>query len=164
MTGGASGQVPVAAGTVRVLDPQSTLPALISRPAVTVPVSCALGEAVEKMRTAGVSALVLGRRDGIVTERDLLRALAAGWALDEPVERAATWHPVVVPAATTVVAAAGLMLNEHVRHLLVELDDGAIGVVSLRDTVAVLLQAADPHLWLTPLRAAIGSPSELWLG
>lgn len=123
-----------------------------------------LADAVETMRGEGVSALVVGDRAGVVTERDLLRAVPAGSALDETVERAATWHPIVVPGATTVVAAAGLMLNEHVRHLLIELDVGATGVVSIRDLMAVLLQAADPHLWLASPRAAIEMPSEIWLG
>jgi CBS domain-containing protein len=149
---------------LRDVDPQSTLAALIPRPALTVPASCTLVDAVERMEAAGVSALVVGDHRGIVTERDLARALAAGRALDEPVERAATRQPVAVPGATTVVAAAGLMLNEHVRHLLVELDDGTVGVVSVRDVLAVLLQATDPDPWLTSLRAAIETPSEIWLG
>jgi hypothetical protein len=29
---------------------------------------------------------------------------------------------------------------------------------------AVLLQAVDPHLWLTSLRVAIEAPAEIWLG
>ena len=62
------------------------------------------------------------------------------------------------------ITAAGLMLNEQVRHLLVELDTGAVGVVSIRDLLAVLLQAVDLHLWLTSLRVAIETRSEMWLG
>jgi hypothetical protein len=63
-----------------------------------------------------------------------------------------------------VTAGAALMLNEQVRHLIVELDDGATGVVSMRDLMAVLLQAVDSHLWLASLRMTIEAPSEIWLG
>jgi hypothetical protein len=56
------------------------------------------------------------------------------------------------------------MLTEHVRHLLVRLDDEEVGILSLRDVVAVLLQTADPELWLTSLRVAIATPSEAWIG
>lgn len=55
------------------------------------------------------------------------------------------------------------MLNEHVRHLVVEVD-GRLGVVSLRDVAAVLLQGADPHLWLASLRVAVEAPTKTWLG
>lgn len=164
MAPGTRMQLYATSGPVRVIEPHSSLSVLISRPACAVPPSCTLADAVETMRAEGVSALVVGDRAGIVTERDLARAMAAGLTLDDTVGRAATWHPLVVAGATTVVAAAGLMLNEHVRHLLIELDDGKTGVVSIRDLMAVLLQAADPHLWLTSLRVAIETPSEIWLG
>ena len=111
-----------------------------------------------------MSSLLLEGRAGIVTERDLARAHGAGCAATDPVVAIASRHPVTVPGTTTVIAAAGLMLNEQVRHLLVELDTGAVGVVSIRDLLAVLLQAADPQLWLTSLRVAIETPSEMWLG
>lgn len=157
-------QLQAVTGPVRVVGPLSTLAMLIVRPAVTIAASCTLGDAVERMRAANVSALVVGNQPGVVTERDLLRALAAGTTLDEAVGRVATSDPVVVPATTTVVAAAGLMLNEHLRHLLVEQEDGTISVVSIRDVTALLLQAADPRLWLESLRYVLDSPSETWLG
>lgn len=65
--------------------------------------------------------------------------------------------------ATSVVDACAVMLNEEVRHLLVDVD-GALGVLSLRDVAAVLLQTAEPHIWLASLRVAIDTPAEIWLG
>jgi CBS domain-containing protein len=140
------------------------LSAVILRAALSVPRSCSLADAIGMMREQSVSSLLVDGRSGIVTERDLVRALGAGSAPHEPVEIAASWHPIVAPAATTVTAGAALMLNEQVRHLIVELDDGAIGVVSMRDLMAVLLQAVDSHLWLASLRMTIEGPSEIWLG
>ena len=151
-------------GSTLVVDPHSRVALLATRPAVTVPPSCSLAEAVEATKEEAVSSLVLEGGGGIVTERDLARALGADCAATDPVEAIASRHPVTVSAATTVIAAAGLMLNEQVRHLLVELDTGAIGVVSIRDLLAVLLQSADPKVWLPSLRVAIETPSEMWIG
>ncbi len=151
-------------GPAPVVDPSSPVAVLATRAAVTVPQMCSIADAVEVMKAEDVSSLLLEDRAGIVTERDLARAHGAGCAATDPVVTIASRHPVCVPGATTVIAAAGLMLNEQVRHLLVELDTGAVGVVSIRDLLAVLLQAADAHLWLTSLRTAIETPSEMWLG
>ena len=151
-------------GPALVVDPRSPVAVLASRAVVTVPEKCSLSEAVEVMKAEAVSSVLLEGRAGIVTERDLARALGAGCAASDPVETIASRHPVTVPGSTTVITAAGMMLNEQVRHLLVELDTGAVGVVSIRDLLAVLLQAVDSELWLTSLRVAIETPSEMWLG
>jgi CBS domain-containing protein len=164
MTGPAFLRFRTTSGPVLVVDPSSPVALLAGRAAVTVPPTGSLADAIELMTAAKVSSLLLEGRAGIVTERDLARALGAGCEATDPVEAIASRHPVTVPGCTTVTAAAGLMLNEQVRHLLVELDTGHIGVVSIRDLLAVLLQAVDPHLWLTSLRVAIETPSEMWLG
>jgi CBS domain-containing protein len=145
-----------------VLTAQSCLGDLPLRPAVGTDRSCTLVAAVEAMERAGVSSLLVDR-DGIVTERDIARALAHGCPTDVPVASVASWHPIIVTPDTTVVTAAAMMLNEHVRHLLVESEE-QVAVVSLRDVTAVLLQAANPDLWLTSLRIAVDTPAEAWLG
>lgn len=105
------------------------------------------------MRSKNLSAvLVSPTHDAIVTERDLTRALANELPPDTPVSLVATPLPITVPAGTDVVDAAALMLNQEVRHLIVELPDGSTGIVSLRAIMAVLLQAAQPDIWLTSLR------------
>ncbi|HET9442010.1 MAG TPA: CBS domain-containing protein [Acidimicrobiales bacterium] len=149
--------------TLVVVTPASPLSALVSRAVVGVGGQTTLAGAAEVMRAAGVSALLVDDTAGVVTEHDLTRALAAGLTGADSVASVASRHPVVVPGSMTVVEAAGLMLNEHVRHLVVELEGGRTGVTSMRDILAVLLQAADPHLWLSSLRAVI-TPSEAWLG
>lgn len=147
---------------VNVVTQHSSLVDLVCRPAVTIPRDASIADAVVAMRSAEVSALLV-EEGGILTERDIARALGAGVPVDELVERVATPHPLVVPASMGVIEACALMLNEQVRHLVLEFDDGRLGVVSLRDVAAVLLQAADPHLWLASLRVAVG-PAEIWLG
>jgi signal-transduction protein with cAMP-binding, CBS, and nucleotidyltransferase domain len=116
------------------------------------------------MRHANVSSVLVGTQGAIATERDLTRALAAGMSSDEPIATVASRDPVRLGALIPLVDAAALMLNEEIRHLIVEFPDGREGVVSLRYIVAVLLQAASPTLWLTSLRLAIEAPAEIWLG
>jgi CBS domain-containing protein len=164
MAGGTSFEPRNPARPVRVVSPHSPVAALVLRPALAVDESCPIADAVEVMRDADVSALVVGSSIGVVTERDVARALAAGRAPADPVGLIAAPHPLTVSGETTVLVAAEVMLNEEVRHLLISLSAGTVGVVSIRDVLAVLVQAVDPHLWLTSLRLAFDSPTEIWLG
>jgi acetyl-CoA synthetase len=116
------------------------------------------------MREANVSSVLVGDGAAMATERDLARALAAGMGPDEPITTVASAYPVRVPADTSVVDAAALMLNEEIRHLLIDGDDGTVSVLSLREVMAVLLQMASPHRWLATLRVAVSTPPESWLG
>ena len=150
-------------GPANVVCERSPLSTLVSRAAVTVDPRCTLADAVAAMEAAAVSALLVEKLGGIITERDIARALGHGVPVDETVARIATPHPIVVPGSTTVMEACATMLNEHVRHLVVALGD-TVGVISVRDVAAVLLQSTDPHIWLASLRVAIEAPAETWLG
>jgi CBS domain-containing protein len=150
-------------GPVHVVHGQSPLSALVSRAAVTVTADCTLAEAVATMEAAGVSALLVGEQAAIITERDIARALGHGVPVNEIVGRVATPHPVVVSASMSVVEGCAIMLNEQIRHLVVETDQGP-AVLSLRDVAAVLLQSSDSHIWLSSLRVQIETPAETWLG
>ena len=150
-------------GPANVMHGQSPLSALVSRAAVTVAANSTLATAVATMEAAGVSALLVGEHAAIVTERDIARALGHGVPVDEIVGHVATQHPVVVSGFMSVVDGCATMLNEHVRHLVVETDHGP-AVLSLRDVAAVLLQTSDPHIWLSSLRVKIETPAEISLG
>lgn len=157
---------PRRAGPVAVTTPTSPVGLLVRRPALRVDPSMTLAAASSLMDREGVSSLLVDRDDAIVTERDIVRAVAAGRSGQVPVAAVATPHAVTVGATTSIVEAAGLMLNEHIRHLLVQLPGGELGMLSLRDVVAVLLQVADPNLWLSSLRMTIDltTASEVWIG
>ncbi|HSI31145.1 MAG TPA: CBS domain-containing protein [Miltoncostaeaceae bacterium] len=81
---------------------------------------------------------------GVITERDVLRAIAEGTDLDAA--QVADWmtpDPVAVERATPLDDACELMIARGVRHLLVR--DGAelVGVLNMRDVVGVLSGAAE---------------------
>jgi CBS domain-containing protein len=152
--------------TVDVVHLHSPVSCLVRRPAAHISQDSTLREACRVMRSENTSAVLVGPgRGAILTERDLTRAVAAEYTLDSPVAEVATPLPVSVPAQTDILEAAALMLNHEVRHLVVEEEDDSLGIVSLRQIMAVLLQAAKPEIWLTSLRLRLEMPrSEMWLG
>ena len=56
------------------------------------------------------------------------------------------------------------MLRHEIRHLVVTDSGDVLGIVSLREVMAVLLQALDPAVWVATLRAALTTHTEIWLG
>jgi CBS domain-containing protein len=80
---------------------------------------------------------------GVITERDVLRAIADGTRLDEA--RVKDWmtpDPVSVARDTPLDDACDLMIDRNVRHLLVREGDALVGVLNMRDVVGVLSGAA----------------------
>ncbi len=107
----------------------------------------AMVAAAETMVQEGVGSLgVRGREglSGIVTERDVLRAAAAG--ADLSVEKVTDWmtpNPDTVPADMTVEDAAIWMVAAGYRHLPVMDDGDLLGVASIKD---VLWAITEQHL------------------
>lgn len=100
-----------------------------------------LGEVAERMTAVNVGAVVVkdyGRLIGILTERDLLKAMAARVHTSEArVRQWMTEDPLTAPSEMDVEEAAKVMLDNGFRHLPVVDEDGHVsGVVSLRRVVA----------------------------
>lgn len=80
---------------------------------------------------------------GVITERDVLRAIAAGDDLDAArVGDHMTPQPVSVPSTTPLAEACDLMIDRGVRHLLISDAGELVGVLNMRDVVGVLSGAA----------------------
>ncbi len=150
-------------GPAGVVSCRSPLSSLVCRNAAAVKPDATLAEAATAMASSGVSAMLIEDGGGLLTEHDVVRAVAQGVAPDAPVTEAATPQPMAVPGSTTIVDACAAMLNEGVRHLVVDVD-GTLGVLPLAEIAAVHLQTADPQVWLASLRVAIDVPTEVWLG
>ena len=106
-----------------------------------------LGEVAERMTAKNVGAVVVkdfGTLIGILTERDLLKAMAARVHSSEArVRQWMTEDPITAGADMDVDEAAQLMLANGFRHLPVVADNGqVIGVVSLRRVVAATTAAS----------------------
>jgi CBS domain-containing protein len=103
-----------------------------------------LSEVARMMHERGSgSALVQGEGEnpGIITERDLLRAVAEGAELGSaPVEDYMTVNAITASSSWDVEKAARLMLEHSFRHLVVIDDSGRVeGILSIRDLVKALL-------------------------
>jgi CBS domain-containing protein len=81
---------------------------------------------------------------GIVTERDVLRAVAAA-ATGEQVESWMTPGPETVDADETTEQAAVIMIHGGFRHLPVLDGTTPIGIVSIRDLMRVVLDDVSPR-------------------
>lgn len=80
---------------------------------------------------------------GVITERDVLRAIADGSDLDTQTAGAhMTAAPVSVPPGMPLEEACDLMISRNVRHLLVDEGGTLVGVLNMRDVVGVLSGAA----------------------
>lgn len=105
-----------------------------------------LGEVAEKMTALNVGSVVVkdfGTLIGILTERDLLKAMAARVHSSEArVRQFMTVDPITASAEMDCEDAEQLMLDNGFRHLPVVDGDDVIGVVSLRRVVAATKTAA----------------------
>ena len=85
------------------------------------------------------SALVMNGSwlEGIITERDVLRAAASGSDLNTvPVKEWMTADPVTSRPETDTEEAAGIMLANGFRHLPITEGSSVLGIVSLRDVLS----------------------------
>jgi CBS domain-containing protein len=78
---------------------------------------------------------------GIITERDVLKAVAAGTPLDTPVSEMMSKELVTVEPATSLREAAAIMSEKWIRHLPVLEAGRLVGIISQRDLAGVLAGA-----------------------
>jgi|HigsolmetaAR202D_1030399.scaffolds.fasta_scaffold26488_1 CBS domain-containing protein len=126
-----------------IIHPDDPVRLVASEPVVTVEPTVTLSDLATKLELARVGAVAVtsdGRLDGVISERDLVRAVAARadpddvWAAD-----AMSDTPVRVDADEPIIVAAERMLDEGVRHLPVMADGEVVGIVSIRDVLEVLV-------------------------
>jgi len=112
----------------------------------TVLPTATLGEATAALRDHGVGALVVSRDagtiDGILSERDVVRALAAHGAstLGHEVASAMSTSVTTCRGDDTIDAMMAMMTERRIRHLPVVDDDGLLaGIISIGDVVKARL-------------------------
>ena len=117
-------------------------------PLLSVEPETTIADVARKMRTDdsdSVAVMSQGRLVGIITERDLVRAIADG--VDPQQARAdlvMTSDPATVDADEDVAVVAVKMMRLGIRHLPVVNKAGKpVGLVSARNLVAILDRSAD---------------------
>ena len=121
-----------------------------SRETVVVPPQTSLRVAAEVMATQGIGAVVVAtdrKVVGILSERDVVTALAVGADPDEATAAGAMSADVIsVRPDDTLYDAAVDMLDLGIRHVPVLNEQGSVlGMVSVRDLLRPLLTASLDH-------------------
>ena len=115
----------------------STVGELMTSEVLTVAPEDTIGETAQKMVELGVSSAVVsdyGRMIGIVTERDLTRAVAGRVHTSEArVREWMTPDQITLTRDAAASEAAEIMLENRFRHIPIVEDDRTIGIVSIRD-------------------------------
>ena len=104
-------------------------------------------DAAKRMHERRVGAVVVTEGDrlvGIVTERDILRAVATE-AIDGSVGDAMTHGPDTIGPDESVGHAAALMIHGGFRHLPVVEGGDVVGMLSIRDLVRVSVDDEAPR-------------------
>ena len=120
----------------------------MTRSLLTVSVETTLGDAAAAMAERGVGAVVV--LDGesiaaILTERDVMKAVAAGKDGSAAVTEWMTRNPDTIEPSDTTDHAASLMIHGGFRHLPVVEDGKVVGMVSIRDLMKVALDDRSPR-------------------
>jgi CBS domain-containing protein len=103
--------------------------------------------AADELAGDQIGLVVLGSVDeihGVVSERDVVRAVAEGFdPVHTPARAVATTKLVWCDDTATVGEVAELMMEEYVRHVLLEADGQLAGIVSARDLLSAYAMAPE---------------------
>jgi CBS domain-containing protein len=121
---------------------------VMRREFITVAPEDTLGEVARKMVDKSMGAVIVkdfGRLIGILTERDMLKAMAARvHTSDARVRQWMTPDPITITPDVTLDEASQIMLDNNFRHLPVMEGSTVVGYVSLRRVVGAQQAATEP--------------------
>jgi CBS domain-containing protein len=124
-----------------------TVGEIMSGDVLAVDPSTGLREAASRMHERRVGAVVVldgSRLVGILTERDVLRAVATD-RVDGPVSDAMTRDPDTVESDEQAGQAGAVMIHGGFRHLPVVDGDSVVGMISIRDLVRLSVDDEAPR-------------------
>ena len=120
----------------------------MTRDLLTIDPDAPLAEAARRMASRGVGAVVVldgDRLTGILTERDVLKAVAGSFKPEACVRDWMTRHPETIESGDTTDHAAALMIHGGFRHLPVVDAGRTVGILSIRDLMRVTLEDRSPR-------------------
>ncbi len=118
---------------------------LMSAPAITIDRDKPLEEAAKLMKENNIGSVIVvskdGKIEGIITERDLVFAMAEGKVgKNYPVWMFMTENPITVEPGTPIIDALKLMRDANIRHLpVVDKEGKPVGMLSIRDLVEAIV-------------------------
>jgi CBS domain-containing protein len=126
----------------------ATVGEVMSRNLLTVDPTASLHQAAARMSERGVGAALVMSSDhvsGILTERDVLRAVATGGVDGTHVAAWMTRDPETVEVGESLGRAAAIMIHGGFRHLPVLDGERPVGIVSIRDLMKVVVDDESPR-------------------
>jgi CBS domain-containing protein len=117
--------------------------AVMSSNLLTASEGDALTDAARRMADRRVGAIIItdgSRLEGIMTERDVLRAVGRG-SIDGTVGDWMTRHPDTATQTATIGQAAAMMVHGGYRHVPIVDGDHVVGIVSIRDLLRLPSEA-----------------------
>ena len=116
---------------------------LMKQPAVSIGADQSVRQAARRMQEHVIGSVVVTDGDrlaGILTERDVLHAVAEDRDLDQTSAADLMTRDLVTAGPNwDVVVAASVMTSNRIRHLIVQDREQLLGVLSLRDVLSVYL-------------------------
>ena len=120
----------------------------MSRSLLTVEPGLGLKAVAERMVAKDVGAVLVidaGRLVWILTERDIMRAVAGGMTDETLVSDWMTRDPETMAPDETTRQAAVLMIHGGFRHMPIMDGDEVVGMLSIRDLMRIVLEDAAPR-------------------
>ena len=116
---------------------------LMKQPVVSIGADQSVRQAARRMQEHVIGSVVVTDGDrlaGILTERDVLHAVAEDRDLDQTSAADLMTRELVTAGPNwDVVVAASVMTSNRIRHLIVQDREQPLGVLSLRDVLSVYL-------------------------
>ena len=126
-----------------------TVGEVMTRSLLTIDPTASLHDAAARMSERGVGAALVMSGDhvsGILTERDVLHAVATGSVDGTHVAAWMTRDPETVEVGESLGQAAAVMIHGGFRHLpVVDEDNRPVGIVSIRDLMRVVVDDESPR-------------------
>jgi len=125
-----------------------TVRELMSTGLLTVDATESVTDAARQMHDRGVGAALVLNGDllsGILTERDVLRAVATGEVEGTKVGAWMTHDPETIEPGERPGHAAAIMLHGGFRHLPVLEDGKPVGIISIRDLMRLVVDDESPR-------------------
>jgi CBS domain-containing protein len=114
---------------------------------ITMAADATLQAVADELAGDQIGLVVLGSVldvEGVVSERDVVRAIAEGLdPLATPAREVASTRLVWCDASANVREVAERMMEEYVRHVLLEVEGRLVGIVSARDLLGAYAMSFD---------------------
>ena len=126
----------------------ATVADIMTPSVLTVAPDATLAATAAEMSARRVGAVLVlegGKTTGILTERDVLRAVGEGSVEGAKVSDWMTVDPETIEPSESTDMAATLMIHGGFRHLPVVEEGSVVGIVSIRDLMRVVLDDAAPR-------------------